>query len=83
MRLKIFRQRAFAGAVAADDAHHLALLDLEAHILERPELLDLVALHDLAAMDQVGRFTRKVASLAADHVAQRRVLVPSLRAPDL
>ena len=35
------QQCALAGAVAADDADHLAALDLEAHILERPELLGL------------------------------------------
>ena len=35
------QQRRFARAVAADDADHLAVLDLEADVLERPELLDL------------------------------------------
>ena len=30
-------QRALAGAVAADDADDLALLHLEAHILQRPD----------------------------------------------
>src|SRR5262245_32956100 len=30
-------ERALAGAVAADDAHHLAPGDLEAHVAQRPE----------------------------------------------
>ena len=75
MRLKILSKRAFAGAVAANDAENLALLDLKAHILERPEFLDLVPLHDLAATNDIGRLARKIADLAPDDVAQRRVLV--------
>ena len=39
MRDRIFSRVDLAGAVAADDAEHLAALDLEAHVLERPELL--------------------------------------------
>ena len=70
-------QRAFSGAVAADDAENLALLDLEAHILERPEFLDLIPLHHLAPANDIGRLARKVADLASDDVAQRRVLVSS------
>ena len=42
-------KRALAGAVAADDAEDFAPLDLEAHILQRPEFLDFVALDDLPA----------------------------------
>ena len=68
-------QRALAGAVAADDAEHLALLDLEADILQRPELLDLVALDDLPAAHDVDGLARDIARLAAKHVAQRRVVV--------
>ena len=37
---KYFQQRAFASTIAADNADDLALLDLEAHILQRPELLN-------------------------------------------
>ena len=39
-----FQERRFAGAIAADDANAVAAQDLERHILERPELFDLVAL---------------------------------------
>ena len=35
------QQRRLAGAVAADDPEHLALLDLERHVAERPDLLRL------------------------------------------
>ena len=41
MRDEDLQQRALAGAVAADDADHLAALDLEADVLERPERLRL------------------------------------------
>ena len=58
------QQRRFAGAVASDDAEHLAALDLEAHILQRPEFLDLVALHDLPAADKIDRLARKIPRLA-------------------
>ena len=58
-------QRALAGTVAADDADDLALLDLEAHILERPELLDLVALNDLAPAQHVGGLARKICAPCA------------------
>src|ERR1700756_2476882 len=50
-------QRAFARAVATDDAQDFALLDLEADILERPEFLDLVALNDLSPANNVDSFT--------------------------
>ena len=32
-----FQQRAFARAVATDDAEHFAVLDLERYVFERPE----------------------------------------------
>ena len=38
-----FEERALAGAVAADDAQYLPALDLEADILQGPELLDLIS----------------------------------------
>ena len=75
MRLRIFSKRAFAGTVAANDAQDLALLDLEAHILERPKFLDLIPLHDLATTNDVGRLACKVTDFASDDVAQRRVLI--------
>src|SRR5262249_5266569 len=48
-----FEERAFAGAVPADDPNDLTALDFEAYVLKRPELLDLVALHDLTAAGDV------------------------------
>jgi hypothetical protein len=33
------QERTLAGAVAADDAHHFARLDLEAHVAEGPEFI--------------------------------------------
>ena len=64
-------QRALAGAVAADDADDLALLDFEAHVLQRPKLLDLVALNDLLAAKEISRLAYEVARLACDDVTQR------------
>src|SRR5262249_19879465 len=64
------QQGGFSSPIAADDAENLALLDFEAHILQRPEFLDVVALNDLSSAHEVGRFARKVSRLAADDVAQ-------------
>ena len=50
-------------------------LHLEADILERPEFLDRVALHDLPAAHDIDRLARDIAHLAADDVAQCRVAV--------
>ena len=36
-RLKDFEQGAFPGAIAANDAQHLALLNGKIHILQRPD----------------------------------------------
>jgi len=63
-------KRALASAVAADDAQYLTVFDLEADILERPELLDLVALNDPPA-DDVDCLARDVAGPSSDDVAQR------------
>src|SRR6516162_673576 len=56
---------ALSGAVASHDTKNLTLLDLEAYILERPELLYLVALNDLAPAEHVDCLARKVAGLAS------------------
>ena len=64
-------ERALSGAVGANDTNNLTLLDLEAHILERPELLYLVAWNGLAPAEHVDCFTRKVAGLPPDDVPQR------------
>ena len=67
------QQRRLAGAIAPDDADHLATLDLEVDILERPELLDLVAHDELAAAHHVAGRAHEVPRPARDHVAQRDV----------
>ena len=77
-----FEQRALAGAVAADDAEHLAALDLEADIPERPELLDRVASEDGAAARHVRRLAPEVARAARHHVAQRDVALALGRVAD-
>ena len=66
------QQRRFAGAVAADDAEHLAALDLEADILERPELLDRVAGDDGAAARHVGRLAPGVPAHARASTSRKR-----------
>ena len=63
----------FAGAVAADDADDLAALDLEADVLERPELLFGIARHDGAAAQQIRRRAREPPGPAGHHVAQRHI----------
>ena len=73
MRERIFSKVDLAGAVAADDAQHLAALDLEAHVLERPEFLDLVARDDGAAARHVRRLAPSIPRAARDHVAQRDI----------
>src|ERR1700730_1429302 len=64
---------AFARAVLADDADDLTALHIEAHVLERPEFLDLVALNDLPTAKCIDRLTGEVARFTSDHVPQRRV----------
>ena len=49
------QERRLAGAIAPDDAEHLAALDLEAHVLQRPEFLGRLAAHDGAAARRVDR----------------------------
>ena len=73
-------QCAFARAVAADNSQNLALLDLEADILERLEFLNLVALNDLSAANNVDSFTGNVADLTPNHVAQSRIVRAALAA---
>ncbi len=63
-------QRALAGAVAADDAEDLALAHLEVDILERPEFLDRVALHDLPAAQEIAGLAAEIPQLLANDIAQ-------------
>ena len=60
----------FSGAIAADDADTVAGLDLEADVLERPEFLDLVALHDLPAGEPVAGLAGEVFGIPRQHVTQ-------------
>src|SRR5260370_2901863 len=68
-----FEEGALAGSIATNDANDFARFDLEAYVFERPELLDLVALDNLAPLEHVNCLPRKVVSLARDDVAQRIV----------
>src|ERR1700680_5043678 len=67
------QERALARAIATDDADDLALLDSEDDILERPELIDLVAREDRAPADDVDSLAREIANFTPNDVAQRRV----------
>ena len=74
-----FEQGALAGAVAPDNAEHLAPADVEADILERPIFLDLVARHELSALQQVEGLAREGARPAADRIAQRGIALARRR----
>ena len=75
------QKRALAGAVSAYDAENFALLHLEADILERPELLDLVSLHDLTAAQHVARLAREIVNAMCDDITQRQMALMSLGEP--
>jgi hypothetical protein len=49
------------------------LLDLEAHISERPEFFEIIALHHLAIPNGIRRLSRKITDLTADDIAETRV----------
>src|SRR5262245_35435964 len=67
------QQGALARPVTPHDAERLASAHLKAHVLERPKLLDLVALDNLSAMEKIPRLSPEIAGLSRDDVAQRRV----------
>src|SRR5215472_6896721 len=75
-----FQKGALAGAVAADDAQNVALLDLEADILERPEFLNLASLEHLPAASGRKRLARKITDLVSDHISQCRIAFIALGA---
>src|SRR6185437_6589299 len=66
-------QRAFAGAVAADDAQHLAALNLEADIPERPELLSGVAADEGATAQHIRRLAPDRPRSPRHDIAQRDI----------
>src|SRR6516225_8355955 len=68
-------QRALASAVAADDTENLPLLNFEAHFSQRPERLDLVALHDLLATGGVDQLPCKITRFSRQHFTESRVLL--------
>ena len=68
-------QRALASTVAADDAEHFSLLNFEVYISQRPECLDLVALHDLLATGGVDQLPCKITCFSRQHFTETRVLL--------
>jgi hypothetical protein len=48
-----FEERAFSSTVAANDPNDFTPLYFETDVLERPELLDLIALNDLSPAEHV------------------------------
>src|SRR5262249_13393550 len=70
---KNLEKRALARSIASDDTDNLAFLHLEADIPQRPEFLDLVALDDLPAVEQIVRLAQKISRLSSDDVPQRRI----------
>ena len=71
MRLRILSKRRFSRAVPPDNAEHLAALDLKAHVAQGPELLDLIALHDLPTANEIEALASEIARLTGDDVTQR------------
>jgi hypothetical protein len=71
-------QRRLAGAVVADDADHLAALDLEVDVAQRPELLDDVALDHGAAAQHVGALAQRIAKAARYHVDEHRAVLGAM-----
>src|SRR5258708_18047250 len=69
-----FQQCRLSGAVAADDADDLAALDLERHVLERPEILH--------GRPRTVRYARaeQAANPVGDHIAQRDIPLAPLMA---
>src|SRR5215470_9471031 len=64
------KERTLARAVAANDAEHLATLDLKADVLERPELFDRVVGDDRAAACHAHRLAPEIARAAGQYIAQ-------------
>ena len=65
-----FEQGGFAGAITADDADAVTLLVLKVDVLERPEFLNLVTLHDLPPGEPVAGLACEVFGIAGQHVTQ-------------
>ncbi len=77
---KDFEQRSFAGAVAADDAYHLALAHVERHIFQRPNVRRIVVAVAVAvsAAEQASGRTHR----AGQCVAQGEIVLPLADAVD-
>src|SRR5215471_10435112 len=60
-------------AVPPDNAEHLAALDLKGHIVQGPELLDLIALDDLPTANEIEALASEISRLARDDVAQHGI----------
>src|SRR6516164_3615154 len=50
---KNFKKCALARAIPANNSENISFLNPEAHVLQRPELLEFVTLYDLPAMSKV------------------------------
>jgi len=61
-------QGRLAGTIAADDAEGLPVLDLEGDVLQRPEFLHLVALHDGSPLEHVAGLARQGAGVACEDI---------------
>ena len=73
MRRQNLQQRRLPAPLRPMMPTYFAPLDIEAHILERPELLYLVAVDKLPAVRQIGGLMHEVLHAARDDVAQRRI----------
>src|SRR5215469_5971504 len=71
---KDLEERALARSIATDDPKDLPLPDVETHIFQRPEFLDLIALDDLTAVDEICSLTGGIPKLARDNVAKGAVV---------
>ena len=78
IRRQDLQQRALAGPVAADDADHLARLDLEGDVLQRPEVLGIVP--ELRCRGSAGRRGAAASAVAHGPVAGAGAAGPRLRA---
>src|SRR5262249_4557840 len=62
-----------AGAIAPDDAEHLAALNLEAHVLQRPEFLGRLAAYNGTAARRTDRPFPHIARCPRGNVTQGRI----------
>ena len=61
-------QGGFAGAIVADDADTVPLLNLEVDVPKGPEFFDLVALDNLTAGDHVAGLADEIPGVSGHHI---------------